>query len=85
MKEAKGDSEMAYYVIFNTSRAAIFRLQRKQSSALFSTRCDVTFCWMILTQKSAESLSPLPPVLHHQYTLLITSLTKAKIFSFFTE
>ena len=62
MKEAKGDSEMAYYVIFNISRAAIFRLQRKQSSALkFSTGCDVTSCWMILTQKSAESLSPLPP------------------------
>ena len=36
-----------------TSKAAIFRIQRDESSASFSTGCDVTICWTILTQKSA--------------------------------
>ena len=43
-----------------TSRAAIFRLQRDESLASFSTGCDVTFCWLILTQKFGESLAPPP-------------------------
>ena len=57
-----------------TSRAAIFRLERGENSAWFSTACDVTFCWMILTQKFAESLAP-PlaqahnPILYHAVTM----------------
>ena len=41
-----------------TGGGAMFRLQRDESSAEFSTGCDVTFCWMIPTQKSAESSAP---------------------------
>ena len=46
-----------------TGRDATFRLQRDESSAGFSTGCDVTFCWMILTQKKCQALyeSSAPP------------------------
>ena len=49
-----------------TSRDAMFRLQRDDSSAYFSIGCDITFCWMILIQKKWEALyesssAPSPP------------------------
>ena len=53
-----------------TSRAAIFRIQRDESSG-----CDVTFCWMILTQKSAESLAS-PPGPSKRKTFYIVDRTR---------